>query len=123
MNRSQFRFGAKKALFSRAVALRDIIAWRQAVEGPVFEGFRILSRAHVSTFNNYSINLIVDLLRNWDDAVCLRYDPVGTDNTVHAKLLRKSEGSGLRLNGSHLRFPVPEDILALDYVDHETERM
>jgi hypothetical protein len=123
MNRSQLRFGAKKALFRRAVALRDIIAWRQAVEGPVFEGFRILSRAHVSTFNNYSINLIVDLFRNWEDSVCLRYDPVGTDNTVHAKFLRKSEGSALRLNGESLKFPVPDDIVALDYVDHKTERM
>lgn len=123
MNRSRLRFGAKKMFFRRAVALRDIIAWRQAVEGPLFEGFRILSRAHVATLNNYSINLIIDLLRNGEHAVCLKYDPVGTDNTVHAKLMRKSEGSGLWLNGGLARFPVPDDIITLDYVDQKTERM
>lgn len=123
MNRGHLRFGAKKLFFRRAVALRDIIAWRQAVEAPLFTGFRILHRAHVSTLNNYSINLIVDLLRNGENAVCLKYDPVGTDNTVSAKLMRKSEGSGLWLNGGSARFPVPDDIITLDYVDHKTERM
>lgn len=123
MNRSRLRFGVKKMFFRRAVAIRDIIAWRQAVEAPLFEGLRILSRAHVSTLNNYSINLVIDLLQNWEDAVCLKYDPVGTDNTVHAKLLRKSEDSGPWLEGGFARFPVPGDIIALDYVDHKTARM
>ena len=129
MNRSKLRFGAKKLLYRRAVNMSDLTEWKETVKG-FFAGFsgiadalRVLTKGKVSTLNNYSINLIVDLLRNEDDAVCLKYDPVGTDNTINSKQTRKDHGLALSIHRKHDLFPVPDEIVSLDYVDHKTERL
>ncbi|MBI5815839.1 MAG: zinc dependent phospholipase C family protein [Nitrospinae bacterium] len=129
MNRSMLRFGAKKLLFRRAVSMSDLTEWMDTVQGfmgnfsAIADALRVLSRGKVSQLNNCSINLIVDLLKNWDDAVCLKYDPVGTDNTINSKLTRKSHGLALSIHRKEDLFPVPEEIAGLNYVDHKTERM
>jgi hypothetical protein len=73
--------------------------------------------------NNHALNVIVDLLRNGDKAVCLRYDPVGTDNTVLAKEARRDD----RRRGAHDAeapyFPLPDDITRLAYLDLTTDRL
>ncbi|MBI4666813.1 MAG: zinc dependent phospholipase C family protein [Nitrospinae bacterium] len=123
MNRSHLRFGAKKLVFKRAVRLTDIITWREQVQETIFEGFRVLTRKRVNTLNNHSINLILDLFIRGREAVCMKYDPVGTDNTIHAKLIRRADQLAWRIDDATDLFPVPQEIQSLDYVDHETERL
>ena len=121
MNRGRLRFGAKKMVFKRAVRLNDIIVWREHVDHAQ-NGARV-TRRHVSTLNNYSINLIIDLLSNHGNAVCLRYDPVGTDNTIEAKLARRVDKRERKIDKHSIMFIVPREITDIGYVDHETDRL
>lgn len=122
MNRSRLRFGTKKMLFKRAVHLTDLISWRERVEH-VRAPARRLSRAEVSLLNNYSLNLILDFLRNPEKAVCLNFDPVGTDNTIRALRIRR-EGRGLfRRPVYNGEFEPPGEIRAMDIVDMVTDRL
>lgn len=121
MNRSNIRFGAKKMIYKRAVRASDLSAWRQQVEVAGNQN-RIFTKNEIATLNNYAINLIIDLLKNRDDAVCFMYDPVGTDNTIAAKKIRKSDKQKNKHDKNHAAFPVPGNIIAVDYIDVDTIR-
>ena len=89
MNRSRIRFAAKKMVFKRAVRLNDLIAWREKVKTVESPKSR-LTRARIVRLNNCAINLVVDLLKHGERSICMNFDPVGTDNTIKARRLRKS---------------------------------
>jgi len=122
MNRSKLRFGAKKMIFKRAVRLNDLMVWRGNVEH-AFEGNRRITRKQVSTLNNYSLNLILDLLKKGKDSVCMDYDPVGTDNITESRSRKNSLRSRLKTGAVKDMFQVPDQILQIGYLDHETVRM
>ena len=121
MNRSNIRFGAKKMIFKRALRASDLTAWRQEVEEAI-GGNSSFSKNGISTLNNYSINLIIDLLKKESDSAPLLFDPVGTDNTIEAKKMRKSHRRENRHGKDGVAFPVPEKIRSLDYIDCDTIR-
>lgn len=122
MKRSKLRFGAKKMVFKRAVRLNDLMMVRERVENtPVPK--RKITRKQVAVLNNYSINLILDLLKNRGNAIALDYDPVGTDNMIRARQIRRS-GKRLaeRANLERL-FEIPDRIINNRLIDHETIRL
>jgi hypothetical protein len=121
MKDAHLRFGAKKMLFKRAVQTSDVTVWREEVDESN-EGARSLSRREVVTLNNYALNLIIDFLRNEVDGIALWYDPVGTDNVVAAKKIRRDHKREHTHGDNGYAFPVPEEIIRLDYLDHETIR-
>lgn len=122
MKRSRLRFGAKKMVFKRAVRLSDLIVWKEHVEH-ARNGWRV-TRDDVVRLNNHSLNLVVDLLLNEGHAECLRHDPVGTDNTIEAKVMRKTDILSARgIGKDRLVFEMPESLKSLNYVDHETVRI
>ena len=121
MNRSDLRFGAKKMIFKRALHASDLTAWKQAVEASISEN-NPFSKNEISTLNNYSINLIIDLLQKESDSIPLLFDPVGTDNTIEAKKMRKSHKKEKTLGKNGAAFPVPEKIKSIDYIDCDTIR-
>lgn len=121
MKRSHFRFGAKKMFFKRAVTLSDLYAWREHVE-TAYARKRRVTKKDVTVLNNLSLNLIIDMLKNKDNPVCMDYDPVGTDNMIRARAIRRSGrlmADGMDLDGI---FKVPDGITGLDFVDLETVR-
>ncbi len=122
MNRSAFRFGAKKMVFKRAVKMSDLMKWKENVEGSA-NGQRLVTRSQVARLNNYALNLIIDLLLNDKKAVCLNYDPVGTDNTIDSKLIRRTHFFKRKIDKSCELFIVPEDIINVKYIDIDTERL
>lgn len=122
MNRSRLRFGAKKMVFKRAVRINDIIVWKEHVEH-ARNGGRV-TKDQVSRLNNYSINLIIDLLRKEKKSICMSYDPVGTDNTVAAKMRRRSERREMiQIDREEEMFEIPQEIIDIDYFDHKTVRL
>lgn len=121
MNRSDLRFGAKKMIYKRALRASDLTSWRQQVEAAI-DGTRAFTKNEIATLNNYSINLVIDLLKNEKDSIPLLFDPVGTDNTIEAKKMRKSHKKKNTHSNKSLAFPVPEKIRSLDYIDCDTIR-
>lgn len=89
MNRSRLRFGAKKMVFKRAIRISDLLMVRRRVETAPAPQKKI-SRKQVVLLNNYSLNLILNFLRNGEKSMALEYDPVGTDNMIKARQIRKS---------------------------------
>jgi hypothetical protein len=116
--RAKFGFKVKKLAYKRAVNLGDLVAWRDYVGMALSLGrWGKVTKRGVTTMSNYSLNLIVDLLRNWDAAVCLRYDPVGTDHIVMARHIRKSGRTARAHISIDEIFAPPPEIVDLDYVD------
>lgn len=109
-------FGTKKNIFKRAVLLSDVRTWYEYVDGSAKEGKRLTVK-HVSLMNNYSINLAIDLLSKGDKSIALKYDPVGTDNTIASKNLRRADKKDRVHNRKTGPFALPEEITDLEYVD------
>jgi len=122
MNRSKLRFGAKKLVFKRAVRMTDIMKWREHVKEAA-NGRRRITRRQVSTMNNFSINLVLDLLIHWDTSMCLAFDPVGTDNMVEAGKIRRSLKAAQRRATREEFFQVPGAIQELTHVNIDDERL
>ncbi|VAX22957.1 hypothetical protein MNBD_NITROSPINAE01-790 [hydrothermal vent metagenome] len=122
VKKSHRGFGAKKVVFKRALKMSDIINWRKHVEGAKNSRNKI-TRKDVSLMNNYSLNLIIDMLLKGEQSFCLRYDPVGTDNTNNSKLIRRSHIMRLKMRRTNRIFPTPPEIIDVKHIDHETERL
>jgi len=121
MNRSRLRFGAKKMMFKRAMKLNDIMMTMRRVETAPAPKKKI-TKKQVVTLNNYSINLILDFLRNGQKALALEYDPVGTDNMIKARQIRKSGRKNVAGLDIEKLFEIPDAIVNNKIVDNETIR-
>ncbi len=122
VSRNKLGFSAKKMVFARSVHLTDLTIWREKVESS-YNGDARMPKKYVIAMNNLAINLIIDLLVNMESAVCLGYDPVGTDNTINSKSMRRNDKRRGTHDRSKMIFPPPDDIRSLDYVDEETVRL
>ncbi len=109
-------FGTKKNLFKRSVQLSDVTTWYEHVDGSAKEGKRLTVK-YVSIMNNHSINLAIDLLLKGDKSIALKYDPVGTDNTIASKKLRRADKKDRVHNRKNGPFALPEEITDLAYID------
>ena len=115
--KAKFGFNVKKLAYKRSVNLGDLVAWRDYVAMALSLGrWGKVTRKSVSLLSGHSLNLIVDLFKNWDGAVCLRYDPVGTDHIIMARHIRKSGRSARKNISVDEIFAPPAEIVDLDYV-------
>jgi len=121
MNRSGLRFGAKKMVFKRAMRLNDLMMTMRRVETAPAPKKKI-TKKQVATLNNYSINLILDYLRSGHHALALQYDPVGTDNMIKARQIRKTGKSNVARMNLEKLFETPLKIVDNKIVDNETTR-
>ncbi len=121
MKGGDLRFGAKKMVFKRSIKVSDLIVWREQVDNALF-GRRKLTKKQVINLNNYSINMIIDMLVNEEEAVCMRYDPVGTGSMLKAKQFRSQRNNHISANEIDQFFQVPDDITELSYVDADSTR-
>lgn len=121
MNRSRFRFGAKKMVFKRAIRISDLIMVRRRVEtAPVPQ--KKITRNQVIRLNNYALNLIFSFLRNGEKSMAMNFDPVGTDNMIKARQIRKSGKKNVASLDLERLFEIPDRIVDNQIVDNETIR-
>ena len=122
VSRARFGFPVKKMVYKRAVRLSDLALWRDYVTSTVtFGRAGKVTRKDVNLLNNYSLNLITDLFNRWADAVCLRYDPVGSDYIVMARHIRGAGRNSRKDISIDEIFAPPGEIIDLNYLDHEEQ--
>jgi hypothetical protein len=106
-------FKTKKQIYAGTIRLYDLSEWRRAVELFSRNSRWGLSREYVDFFKHLSCALTIDFLRDPDHALCLAYDPVGSDSIREAKrrrrLVRKLNGRFPQDTG----FAIPEELLAV----------
>jgi len=109
-------FNTKKRLYSQSINVNNIMLWQKAVTMVSKSSRWDVEKKYIEFLNRMSLNMIISLLKNPHSSLCLKYDPVGTDNLLSSKRRRRI---AIVING---RFPVengfdvPEEILKLDYV-------
>ncbi len=109
-------FRTKKRLYSHSINVNDIMLWQKAVTMVSKSSRWDVEKKYIEFLNKLSLNMIISLLKNPHSSLCLKYDPVGTDNLLSSKRRRRI---AIVVNG---RFPVengfdvPDEILKLDYV-------
>ncbi|MDH5638458.1 MAG: zinc dependent phospholipase C family protein [Nitrospinota bacterium] len=122
VSRAKFGFPVKKMVYKRAVHLSDLTLWRDYVTSAVtFGRGGKVTRKGVNLLNSYSLNLILDLFTNMEDAVCLRYDPVGTDYIVMARHIRRAGRNSRKNISIDEIFAPPSEILDLKHLDHDQQ--
>jgi len=106
-------FQTKKKLFHRAIRLGDL-GKRQQADALVSRNSRWdVDGQYIDTLNRISVGLIADFLNHPQNAVCLKYDPIGSDRLVSAKQLRRISR---QINGKSPTegiFKIPSDIAQL----------
>lgn len=112
-------FKTKKLIFLTTLHLYDLEHWRDAVNLVSQNSRWEVRREYIEFFKKLSFYLTLNFLENPEEALCLKYDPVGSDNICEAKrrrrLVRKLNGRSPTYGG----FEIPSDMLVLlKKVDH-----
>lgn len=103
-------FETKKKIFLNAIRLCDLGKRRRADTVVSRNSRWDVTREYIDTLNHICLGLIVNFLNNPDDAVCLKYDPIGSERLSSAKQLRRVSR---QLNGrfpNEAIFEIPEDL-------------
>ncbi|MBI5183742.1 MAG: zinc dependent phospholipase C family protein [Nitrospinae bacterium] len=104
-------FKAKKRIYSRAIEINDLILWRKAIAIIAKNSRWDVGQDYIEYLNSLSINLILDLFQNIEDAVCLKFDPIGSENIKAAKEKKKIiYGRTIPMESL---FDIPEEITTL----------
>jgi len=107
-------FKAKKRIYLRAIELNDLILWRKAIAAIAKNSRWDIGLDYIEYLNNLSINLILDLLQNPESAVCLKFDPIGSDNIKAAKKKKRIKKIVYGKSRPAERFcDIPEEITTL----------
>lgn len=117
IKKSLFPFFAKKRAYHRSIKMHNIRLWRKAFTAVSNYSKWEVNRAYIMSLNALSLNLVMDFLKNPEAAVCLKYDPVGTDNMIAAKKMRRLERKNSGYKPTKKIFEVPEEIHSLSMVD------
>lgn len=110
-------FNTKKKVYSRLVKIWHIKRWQRLI-GMISRNSRwSVDRDSVLCLMHLSTDMVLDFLKHPQKAVCLMFDPVGTENISHAKKWRKE---AKRMNGEKPKkkiFQIPEVILQISKDD------
>lgn len=109
-------FNTKKRLYSHSINVNDIMLWQKAVTMVSKSSRWDVEKKYIEFLNRLSLNMIICLLKNPHSSLCLKYDPVGTDNLLSSKRRRRIALVLNRRFPVEKGFDVPEEILKLDYV-------
>ncbi|MFH0813798.1 MAG: zinc dependent phospholipase C family protein [Pseudomonadota bacterium] len=105
-----FSFNTKKRIYSTSIHIYDLDQWRQTVTLVSQRSRWEVTREYIEYLKKLSFYLTIDFLSNPQQAVCLNYDPVGSDNIREAKkrrrLVRKLNGK----NPTNMGFEIPSEM-------------
>jgi hypothetical protein len=113
VQRGVIPFKTKKRIYSGTIKLRELDQWHQTVLFVSKNSRWAVPDRYLAGLRKDSLALVVDFLSNPDEAVCLGFDPVGTDNL---KLAKRKRRISRRINGEKPRkgiFEIPEEIVKL----------
>ncbi|MBI3599229.1 MAG: zinc dependent phospholipase C family protein [Nitrospinae bacterium] len=115
IKRKLISFHTKKRLYSHSIQVNDITLWQKAVAVVSKNSRWDVEKKYVDFLSRLSINMIINLLKNPHSSLCFKYDPVGTDNLISSKRMRRIN---IVLNGRYpveKIFNIPEEILKLSF--------
>jgi len=108
-----FPFFAKKRVYFRSIKIHNIKLWRNTLRVLSHNSKWEVDRGYIMHLNSLSLNLLMDFLKNPADALCLKYDPVGTDNVIKAKKMRRQQRKNPGTKPRERIFIVPDEIREL----------
>ncbi len=115
-------FFAKKRAYYRSIKMHNLKLWRTTLTTVSNYSKWEIHRDYIMSQNFLSLNLVMDFLKNPDKAVSMKYDPVGTDNTIMAKKMRRFDKKKLGQKPQEKIFLIPCDIQELAAVDPKEVR-
>lgn len=106
-------FEMKKRLFTQAIRLYDFGKSQQAVSMVSRNSRWDVTEAYVRSLNQKCLDLIVNFLNYPDNAICYRYDPIGSVRLANAKKLRRFSKRIHRKEPTEHIFRIPPEIESL----------
>jgi hypothetical protein len=106
-------FETKKKFFIRAIRLCELGKRRQADVLVSRNSRWDVTPEYIDGLNRICLGLIVDFLNNPNDAVCLQYDPIGSERLASAKQLRRVSRQLHGKSPTEAIFEVPADLSRL----------
>lgn len=106
-------FKAKKKIYCHTINFFNLKKWQNTVRRLSKNSRWEVCPEYIYFLHDLSFNLILDFFDRGKDAVCLRFDPVGTENLKFAKRMRKTIKRIERKNPEKNFFDIPDTILSL----------
>jgi hypothetical protein len=106
-------FKTKKRIYSTTIRMYDLEKWQQTVNLISQNSRWEVTREYITFLEKLSLCLTIDFLTNRGGALCLKYDPVGSENIRAAKKRRRLVK---KLNGSkpkEIGFEIPSDLVGI----------
>ncbi|MBI5184247.1 MAG: zinc dependent phospholipase C family protein [Nitrospinae bacterium] len=110
IKKTLFPFFAKKRVYFRSIKIHNIKLWKKTFSAVSNYSRWEVDRDYIMRLNAMSLNLVMDFLKNPRYAICLKYDPVGTDNMIAAKKMRRAEKKFSGNSPSQKIFFIPREI-------------
>lgn len=109
-------FKMKKKLFAHSIKLNDLTLWQKTVMLVSKKSRWEVKKNYIEEMNRNSLNLIINQLEKGEKALCLKYDPVGSDMLNSAKKKRRAARTRKGINPDDILFQIPSEIKNLTYV-------
>lgn len=122
IKKASFPFFARKRVYYRSIRIHNVKLWRKAFSAISNHSKWEIDREYILYLNLLSLNLVMDFLKNPKEAVCLKYDPVGTDNMISAKRERRREKRNMGGMPVKKIFHPPREIKELNIVDPKIQQ-
>lgn len=106
-------FKTKKRIYSTTIRMYDLEKWHQTVDLIAQNSRWEVTREYITFLEKLSFYLTLDFLKNSRGALCLQYDPVGSENIRAAKKRRRLVK---KLNGKkpkEIGFEIPSDLVGI----------
>ena len=116
VKRKLVSFKVKKKVFTHSVKLNDLAIWQKAVALVSKKSRWDVEKIYIEELNRYSLNLIIDFLKNGRKSVCFKFDPIGSDKLISAKKKRREVRTVRGSNPKRVLFEIPSNIKKLSYV-------
>ncbi len=104
-------FKTKKRIYTTTIHIYDLEKWQKTVNLFSQSSRWEVSKAYIDFLKRLSFYLTIDFLRNPETAICLNFDPVGSENIKEAKrrrrLVKKLNGK----NPNDMGFEIPSEIM------------
>ncbi|MCD6353155.1 MAG: zinc dependent phospholipase C family protein, partial [Proteobacteria bacterium] len=104
-------FKTKKRIYKSTIHMCDLEQWRQTVKLVSMNSRWMLTREYIEFLKKISFYLTIDFLSNPETALCLKYDPVGSENIAAAKKRRRL---AKKMNGKkpvNMGFKIPSEMM------------
>ena len=106
-------FKTKKRIYSTTIRIYELDQWQQTVNLISQNSRWEVTREYITFLKKLSFYLTLDFLKNSETALCLKYDPVGTE---HIRAAKKRRRLVKKLNGkkpNEIGFPIPSELVGI----------